>query len=918
MMFQVRLLNREFLLYGFINIVFIANALCAQGIGDGPEPRQVALRYGTEDLVPIITYDVTEAPYSADKTGQSDATASFAQALKDAEETGGTVFAPEGRYRVEGNLSIPRGVTLRGDWKKPTDQDVKVGGTLLLAFAGRGDVQGKPFISADEGGARDLTIFYPEQKAPDVVPYPTTVHLVKNAAIKNITLVNSYRGVLTGGFSTVMNLYGTTLNTGLTMLQAAAVPRCRYIKLSPRYWSESGLEAAPKLSELTKTLIDMKSFGIQLNRQDAGIFIDVDIEGYHTGVKFMPPHGWTYWYDIDIKDVEVGVHFSGGSHHRMYITNSSINANTYGVLMKMDNEGWDSDWAKLSKSGRPFGLANDQANLRMYNCRFNGVGTNIFMDGSYRQVVNLQECAFESWGDGDNHYAIDSVNGSLDIYDSVFKNPANHIRYQGEGVRKGRGKDKNSRYPLIHLVGNQFAGSPDLNLPNQDLNVVDHTISKNLGKSPPEIKDIPDRLPARVGPKALYVATNAPFGVSSNGTNDVTQALQRVLNQAGKDGGGTVYLPQGRYRLTKPIRVPSGVELRGVNDFMPRGVQSRTLIIADIKEDRGKPDNTPFIRLESSQALGGSGIAGLAIWYPHQSYKDVKPYPWTIQGMGPRCWVQRVFLGNCYNAIDFATHDSDQHVISRVCGSALNIAFKVGKSKTIGWIDNCHIRPQDWTLSSSVEVRHKSGKLKRAGFVFEIPGDADNKPSTKQVFRGTEYSLIPNLRGAGAITIGSGANEQITAFFTNGATRAFDFVDHDGTGGGNANILIGGSEAGWGAWIKALGDKGVSLVNFSFNPMTRLPYAKPEDIPAGNLQKGLVMQIEPTVSKQAPITMVQPKFYGRKDIDVGVRMKGASIFLKQGMVESQYGKATFEVNGGEIKFRNTESATVTGSAYQGL
>jgi len=161
------------------------------------------------------------------------------------------------------------------------------------------------------------------------------------------------------------------------------------------------------------------------------------------------------------------------------------------------------------------------------------------------------------------------------------------------------------------------------------------------------------------------------------------------------------------------------------------------------------------------------------------------------------------------------------------------------------------------------------------------------------------------MRGAGAITVGSGANVQVTAFFTNGSTRAFDFIDHLGTGGGNANILIGGSEAGWGAWIKALGDEGVYLTNFSFNPMTRLTYVEPEDIPAGNLPKGMAVKIDPTVNNQV-ITMVQPKLYGRGEIDHGIDMRGSELLIKQGMLASGYKNSPVKVTGGKFSSRNSQ------------
>jgi hypothetical protein len=870
-----------------IRFVIVSTILCGVSLasesGQG-RPRQVKLTYTTKDLVPVISFDVTAPPYSVDKTGKKDCTSGFAAALMDAEKKGGTVFAPAGRYRFDGQLEIPRGVTLRGDWKQPIDKDVKVGGTIFLVYGGRDNVDGTPFITAKEGGVRDLSIFYPQQTIEKVAPYPTTIHLAGSAAVKNVTLVNAYRGVLTGGFSTIMNLHGTTLDTGITMLQAAAVPRCRTVRLMPHYWSASGLAGAPKTAEISKTLVARKAYAIQLNRQDAGIFIDFVIDGYHTAVKFMPPHGWTYWHDIHIRNVDVGVHFTGGSSHRMYITGSSIRAKTCGVLMKMDKTGWKDGWLRLSKSDKPFGSKRDSAHLRMFDCRFEVLGSCISMDDSFNHEINLQECMFTKWGSGKEDYAINGNGGQITVYDCRFAMADRHVRIAGKPKK-------------LQLVGNIFEGNPDLKLPQVKDSRIDHTVAKDPGRSMKPIKPVPDMLPARTTADALYV-TKAP----SDGKADATAPLQAALDRAGKGGGGTVYLPQGRYRLTKHLKVPAGVELRGINDFMPRGTQCRTLLIADIPGDRGKANNPPLISLSCSKQLGGSGVAGLAIWYPHQDYRDIQPYPWTIRSLGPGCWVQRVYLGNCYNAVDFASHDSDRHVISRVCGSALNIAFRVGKCATIGWIDNCHIRPQDWALSSTVP-RVRRSRVIRPGFVFEIPGDRHCKPTTKDIFRGTKHSLIPNMRGAGTITVDSGANEQVTAFFTNGSTRAFDFVDSAGTGGGNASILIGGSEAGWGAWFRQVGKKGVTIVNFSFNPMTRLPYTKPSDIQKGHLPKGLVMRIDPTVKNN--ITLILNKFYGRREIDIGVDMRGGNVFFKQGIIDSSYRRGVLQKTGGKLGQRNS-------------
>ncbi|MGB0372303.1 MAG: discoidin domain-containing protein [Opitutales bacterium] len=83
----------------------------------------VGYRNGEE--IPEITgpvYDITQAPYNADNTGSSDATAAIQQAIDDAEIAGGgVVYLPAGTYRVQPqgdsdySLKIDQsGVVLRG------------------------------------------------------------------------------------------------------------------------------------------------------------------------------------------------------------------------------------------------------------------------------------------------------------------------------------------------------------------------------------------------------------------------------------------------------------------------------------------------------------------------------------------------------------------------------------------------------------------------------------------------------------------------------------------------------------------------------------------------------------------------------------------------------------------------------------
>ena len=110
--------------------------------------------------------------FGAKGDGKTDATLSFQKALDNASEKGGVVCIAPGIYRLDGTLTIPNGVTMKGAWEGPHSSELDKG-TTLLAYAGKNKESSAPFIRlATDSTLEGVTIFYPEQNVTDVHPYP--------------------------------------------------------------------------------------------------------------------------------------------------------------------------------------------------------------------------------------------------------------------------------------------------------------------------------------------------------------------------------------------------------------------------------------------------------------------------------------------------------------------------------------------------------------------------------------------------------------------------------------------------------------------------------------------------------------------------------------------------------------------------
>ena len=191
-----------------------------------------------------ITVDVTD--FGAVGDGVTDNTAAFQKALaRVGQPGGGMVLVPSGRFRITGTLKLGEGVTLKGTYDAPptahrTDPQ-RLLGSVLLAYAGRGEPQSQPFIelAGTTATLKGIIIAYPEWRREDVppVPYPPTVAAGRkdNVAVVDCLLLNSYEGINfdgTGRFL-IRNVYGYPSRRGIYVNRCMDIGRIENVHFWP-------------------------------------------------------------------------------------------------------------------------------------------------------------------------------------------------------------------------------------------------------------------------------------------------------------------------------------------------------------------------------------------------------------------------------------------------------------------------------------------------------------------------------------------------------------------------------------------------------------------------------------------------------------------------------------------------------------
>ena len=233
---------------------------------------------------------VNARSFGAIGDGEADDTAALQAALEAATAKGPVCFVPAGQYRLDGPLTVPPGVTLLGASGGTPHSEQPIG-TVLLAYGGRGQADGPPLVTLKPNAViRNLTIHYPEQTLPEVVPYPWTIRGDGQLCqVIDVTMTNPYQaldfGTCWNELHVIRNVFACPLKTGVFIDQCSDVGRVENVHFNPNFWTRMNLKPGfPRQGDI-KAYLEKNLVGFKIGRTDweyfSNCFVIFPLIGFH-------------------------------------------------------------------------------------------------------------------------------------------------------------------------------------------------------------------------------------------------------------------------------------------------------------------------------------------------------------------------------------------------------------------------------------------------------------------------------------------------------------------------------------------------------------------------------------------------------------------------------------------------------------
>jgi hypothetical protein len=367
-----------------------------------------------EDAPRYVAGQVNVADFGAKGDGKTDDTEAFQKAIDAVTNSGGKVIVPVGRFRIEGSVRIKDGVTVAG-LNESSLAPGPLKGTVILATGGRDHEEADPLFEMESSSAlRGLTIFYPEQKADDIRPYPWSINMnvkkpdeqtrIFDCVVEKITLVNSYNGIQAGpahnGRHRIYDIYGCVLRRGILVDNTRDIGRIENIHWHCVYWRKA----------VTNGDWD-KAFKFMQGNLEAFLFGRTDWEYVHNTFVFPAKIGYRF---IETREGACNGQFNGIGADATETCVVVESIQPQGLLIT--NGEFNSH--RMGRSTQVIVEKSCRGNIRFVNCGFWGpVERNALLLGP--SFVSFTDCYFSNDFPTTN-YSILAEAGKLQVQNSTF------------------------------------------------------------------------------------------------------------------------------------------------------------------------------------------------------------------------------------------------------------------------------------------------------------------------------------------------------------------------------------------------------------------------------------------------------------------------------------------------------------------
>lgn len=346
-------------------------------------------------LLKTTAMGISVLDFGAMADSTTDNTAAFQKAVDAASKTGGTVYIPAGKYRIDGSVRL-YSVSLQGENQAPRSW-YPLNGTIILATGGRDDENAPPLFNLrNSSSVTGITVYYPEQNVDDIRPYPWTFRIggddldkdiTFDCTIENITLINSYNGIRTGpsenGRHRINSVFGCVLRRGVFVQSTGDIGRIENVQFHCHFWGHKGATNG--------------DFGKVFE------FMQKNLEAFIIGRS-----DWEYMTNTFVFPAKIGYHFirtetdtgwNGGCNGQF----SGIAADATEICLQVDEI-------------QPMGLliTNGQ-----FNSHLKGDGTQVIISETNTGSVRFVNCGF--WGPV-HHNAVIKGDGYVSFTDCYFSN----------------------------------------------------------------------------------------------------------------------------------------------------------------------------------------------------------------------------------------------------------------------------------------------------------------------------------------------------------------------------------------------------------------------------------------------------------------------------------------------------------------